>query len=247
MGVVRLIGAYVLLLLRTIKATFKGPFPWRNFLEQMYNVGNRSLFLIVFVTAFLGLIGIYETCRQMLKLIPQLSVVGMASIPVVIRELSPVLVALMVATRVGAGIAAEIGSMKVTDQLDAMALSGTDPIAYLLVPRLLGTFVMTVVLVVLGASVTILAGMLMADLRFGVNPRTFFDLRMTRISDVTVALIKGGAFGITIPIAAAHAGFEATGGSEGVGWATTRAVVNSSFMCIVLDFIISAVAYVITG
>lgn len=247
MDIVSKLGAYILLGARTVRATFQGKFPWKNFMLNMYNIGNRSLTLVTFVTAFLGMIGIYETCMQMLKLLPQLSVVGMAAIPVVIRELAPLLVALMLATRVGAGIAAEIGSMKVTDQLDAMILSGTDPIHYLLVPKLAASFVMTIALVVWGTAITILAGMLIADMRFGVNPRTFFDLRMTRMSDVVIALIKAAAFGLTIPIVSAESGFSAKGGSEGVGWATTSAVVNASFLCIILDFVISAIGYLITG
>ena len=242
----RQVGRYGILLGQTIRSLFTRPVSWYDVFAQMHNAGNRSLLFITFVMAFLGLIGIYETCMQMLKLIPDLSVVGPASIPVIIRELGPVVVALMLSTRIGAGIAAEIGSMKVTDQLDAMRLSGTDPVEYLMVPRVTGVFVMSMVLMVWGIGVTIVSGMLIADARFGVNPRTFFDLGLTSPSDVVIAITKAAAFGLAIPVISAESGFSATGGSEGVGWATTRAVVNSSFACIVLDFVISTVGYMVT-
>jgi len=243
----RLLGRYFLLGGQTIKAFFRPGFPWRNTFEQMYNAGNRSMMLITFVMGFLGIIGIYETSLQMLKLIPELSLVGPATIPVVIRELGPVVVALMLSTRIGAGIAAEIGSMKVTDQLDAMMLTGTNPVDFLMVPRLTGVFVMTIMLMVWGITITILGGMFVAYARFGVNPRQFFVLDLTQMSDVWIALGKAAAFGIAIPIVSAESGFASEPGSEGVGWATTRAVVNSSFACIILDFIISTIGYVVTG
>ena len=242
----RRVGRYGILFAQAVRALFTRPVSWYDVYAQMYNAGNRSLLFITFVMAFLGLIGIYETCIQMLKLLPELSLVGPATIPVVIRELGPVVVALMLSTRIGSGIAAEVGSMKVTDQLDAMRLSGVDPVEYLLVPRLTGVFVMTIVLMVWGIAVTILSGMLIANLRFGVNPRTFFNLGMTRMSDVWIALLKAAAFGVAIPVISVESGFAATGGSEGVGWATTSAVVSSSFACIVLDFVISTVGYMVT-
>ncbi len=243
----RLIGSYILLMGRTLRAMFRGRFPWHNTFEQMYNAGNRSMVFITVVMAFLGIIGTYATCVQMLEMIPQLSIVGPAEIPVVLRELGPMVVALMLSTRIGAGIAAEIGSMKVTDQLDAMRLSGTDPVDFLMVPRLTGIFVMTIALMVWGIAITILGGMFIAYARFGVNPRVFFVLDLTQMSDVWIALSKAAAFGVAIPIVAAESGFSSTPGSEGVGWATTRAVVNSSFACIILDFVISTIGYLATG
>jgi len=242
-----LLGRYALLLGHTVRALFTSRFPWRNTFEQMYNAGNGSILLITFVMAFLGIIGIYETSIQILKLIPELSIVGPAAIPVIIRELGPVVVALMLSTRIGAGIAAEIGSMKVTDQLDAMMLTGTDPVNFLMVPRLTGVFVMTIMMMIWGITVTILGGMFIAYAKFGLNPRLFFVLDLTQMSDVWIALSKAAAFGIAIPIVSGESGFSAKPGSEGVGWATTSAVVNSSFACIILDFIISAIGYVVTG
>ena len=189
------------------------------------------------------LILVYQGAFQAQKVLPDLTQVGEIFIGTMIRTFGPTIVALMLATRVGAGIAAELGSMVVTDQVEAMKVTNTDPIEYLVVPRFVATLVMMVALWVFGVLVAVFAGTLMGTLRFGIQLRTFLSLAGTAPSDVWVGVLKCLAFGVTIPILAADSGFRATGGSEGVGWATTRAVVNASFAVIVLDFVISTLAF----
>ena len=151
----------------------------------------------------------------------------------------------MLATRVGAGIAAEIGSMVVTEQVDALRMCAADPIDYLIVPRLLASLVMTTALVIWAAFVAFVAGMLTAYVAFDVPFETFFNMHLVDYGDLLTGLIKCVAYGTAIPIVSAASGLSTFGGSEGVGWATTRAVVNSSLAVIVLNFFISGTAYLV--
>src|SRR5260221_12537266 len=153
----------------------------------------------------------------------------------------------MLATPVGAGIAAEIGSMVVTEQIDALHMCGADPIKCLVCPAFLASLGMFVMLVVLAACVAAATGTWTAAAFFGINPRTFINLSLLSSSDVIVGLTKCVAYGAAIPIISAHAGLTAFGGSEGVGSATTRAVVGSSLAVIVLNFLISGTGYLVFG
>jgi phospholipid/cholesterol/gamma-HCH transport system permease protein len=149
---------------------------------------------------------------------------------------------MMLATRVGAGIAAEIGSMVVTEQIDALRMNGVDPVDYLIVPRFLASLVMTGVLTTIGVGAAIIMGALTAYYSFHLNPIVFLDPSHVRIGDLLTAIMKCGAYGAAIPIVAGVCGLSARGGSEGVGVATTRAVISASFVVIVLDFFLSGFA-----
>jgi phospholipid/cholesterol/gamma-HCH transport system permease protein len=151
---------------------------------------------------------------------------------------------MMLATRVGAGIAAEIGSMVVTEQVDALRMSAVDPIDYLIVPRFIASLVMTMVLAVFGVIVALALGTLTAKLSFRVNPAVFLDFSRVVWGDLAVGVSKCVAYGAAIPVVSCTCGLLARGGSEGVGWATTAAVIGSSFAVIVLDFVLSGIGYV---
>ncbi len=235
----------LLLLGRVVRGILHNPPPRDRVLTQMHNVGIRSLVFISITLGFLGLILVYQGCVQTLKVLPDLSGVGQVFIYAMWRSFGPTITALMLATRVGAGIAAEIGSMTVTDQIEAMKVANADPVEYILGPRFIACVVMTPVLWVVGAMVGIAAGYFMGHLHFGISTRAFLDLSSTHVSDVVVGYIKAQTYGVVIPILSAESGFRAQGGSEGVGWATTRAVVNSSFAVITLDFLISTSAFLL--
>ncbi|NOZ00486.1 MAG: ABC transporter permease [Deltaproteobacteria bacterium] len=237
----RLLG----LLGETMRAMIKRPPSLARLLDQMHNIGNRSLVFISVTLGFLGLISVYQGSIQAQKVLPDLSMVGATFINVMISEFGPTITALMIATRVGSGIAAELGAMVVTEQVEALKMTNTDPIEFVVVPRFIATVIMMFVMTVYGVLVAVLAGMVIADLRFQVNPSTFLSLGMTGWSDLCVGLIKCFAYGVAIPIIAADAGFHASGGSEGVGQATTRAVVNTLFAVIILDFIIAGGWYLL--
>ncbi|MBK7073868.1 MAG: ABC transporter permease [Myxococcales bacterium] len=216
-------------------------------LAQMYAIGNRSLVFVAVTLGFIGMVMMYQACLQFSRAIGDLSQVGLQFLRLVVSDFGPTLTAMMLATRVGAGIAAEIGSMKVTEQLDALRMSGVLPIDYLLVPRFLASIVMTVALTILGAAIMYGAGGLTAWLSFGVNPRTFFDPAMVQPRHLALGLIKAVTYGAAIPIVSGFCGLRARGSSEGVGWATTAAVVGSSFAVIALDFALSVGALWLFG
>src|SRR5262249_32268214 len=143
---------------------------------------------------------------------------------------------------VGAGIAAEIGSMVVTEQIDALRMNGVRPVEYLIVPRFLASIVMTGALTTIGVGVALTMGALTAYYSFHLNPVVFVDVSHVRLPDLATGVLKCAAYGAAIPIVAGWCGLSARGGSEGVGTATTRAVIASSFVVILLDFMISGVA-----
>jgi phospholipid/cholesterol/gamma-HCH transport system permease protein len=153
----------------------------------------------------------------------------------------------MLATRVGAGIAAEIGSMVVTEQVDALQMCAADPVDYLVRPRFMASVLMTTVLAILAGGIAFATGMWTAQHFFSMNPRTFADTSLVDGSDVVIGLTKCTAYGAAIPVISGYSGLTARGGSEGVGWATTRAVVNSSLAVIMLNFVISTIGYLLFG
>lgn len=213
----------------------------------MHEIGNRSVFFLTVVMGFIGMIMVYQGGMQNLRILPDLSLLGATYLELLIRDLAASISALMLATRVGAGIAAEIGSMVVTEQVDALRMSAADPIDYLVKPRFLASLVMTTVLGVWSAAVATATGLLTAWLSFDLNPRTFLNLGLVDSVDVGTGLVKCLAYGAAIPIVSAHAGLSTFGGSEGVGRATTAAVVNSSLTVIMLNLVISATSFILFG
>jgi phospholipid/cholesterol/gamma-HCH transport system permease protein len=236
-----------LVLVGTVAGLYRGGRPRGEIARQMFWIGNRSLVFIAVTLGFIGMVMIYQTCLQFNRVTGDLSQVGPRFLPLVVSDFAPTLTALMLATRVGAGIAAEIGSMKVTEQVDALRMSGVLPIDYLVVPRFVASAVMTLVLSILGGALLYVAGGLTAQSSFGVNPRTFFDLTHVNFAHVGLGVIKALAFGMAIPVVSGYCGLAARGSSEGVGAATTAAVIGGSFAVIALDFVISACGFLVLG
>jgi phospholipid/cholesterol/gamma-HCH transport system permease protein len=214
-------------------------------LRQMYEIGNRSLFFLTVVMGFIGMILVLQAGIQTKRILPDLSLLGANYLELLIRDLAASIGSLMLATRVGAGIAAEIGSMVVTEQVDALRMCAADPIDYLIKPRFLASIVMTTALGIWGAAVAIATGLGTAYVMFDLRPGTFLDFSLVNGGDVTLGLTKCVAYGAAIPVISGHSGLSTYGGSEGVGWATTRAVVNSSLAVIVLDMLISGAGFFI--
>ncbi|HEY8040351.1 MAG TPA: ABC transporter permease [Polyangiaceae bacterium] len=216
---------------------------WR----QMYEIGNRSVFFVSITMGFIGMILLYQSGLQAKRVVPDFSQLGATYLELLVRDLAASLGALMLATRVGAGIAAEIGSMVVTEQVDALRMSAADPIDFLLVPRFLASMVMTTVLIVWAGLVAFVAGAATANVAFDVPLRTFCNMDLVDWGDLSTGLAKCIAYGAAIPVVSGYCGLSTFGGSEGVGWATTRAVVNSSLAIIVLNAIISTSSLLIFG
>jgi phospholipid/cholesterol/gamma-HCH transport system permease protein len=216
-------------------------------LRQMHAIGNESLFFVSITMGFIGMILVYQSGLQIKRLIPDYSLLGATYLELLVRDLAASLGALMLATRVGAGIAAEIGSMVVTEQVDALRMCAADPIDFLIVPRFLGSLVMTTILIIWAGAIAFATGAATANVAFDVPLRTFCNMSLIDWGDLSTGLAKCVAYGAAIPIVSGYCGLSTFGGSEGVGWATTRAVVNSSLAIIILNAIISTASLLLFG
>lgn len=238
------LGALGLLFVRTWKGAFRrGQRPRGAVRKQMLVIGNGSLLFIAVTLGFIGMVMVYQACLQINRITPgNLGDVGRGFLQLLIQEFAPTITALMLATRVGAGIAAEVGTMKVTEQIDALRMSGITPVDYLIAPRFIASVIMTVALTIFAVAIAYAAGGLTAAATFDVNPNLYFDVSLVRPYDLVVGSIKAVSYGMAIPVISGHAGLSARGSSEGVGAATTNAVISSSFAVIFLDFLISGTA-----
>ena len=229
----------------TLYYTFKGRIRWRAVVEQMHEIGNRSIVFIAVTLGFLGMILIYQAGYQANQITGDLRLLGPLFLQLLRRGFGPTITAMMLATRVGTGMAAHIGSMVVTEQVDALRMSAAPPINYLVVPRFLASIVMMTVLTIFACLVAFVSGAITASVTFGLNYLTFVDVGMVGWFDVGIGLVKSLAYGIAIPITACQAGLGVFGGSAGVGRATTRAVVNASLAVVILDFILSGLGFIV--
>ena len=230
---------------RTLYYSVNGKKEKGSTIRQMYEIGNKSLFFMTIVMGFIGMILAYQAGLQAKRVVPDYTMLGATYLELLVRDLAASLGALMLATRVGAGIAAEIGSMVVTEQVDALRMCAADPIDFLIVPRFKASMIMTLCLIVWGGTVAFTAGGLTAYVAFEVPLQTFFNMALVDIGDFSVGFAKCIAYGAAIPVVSGYCGLSTFGGSEGVGWATTRAVVNSSLAIIILNFFISGAGFLI--
>lgn len=217
---------------------------WREVIRQAYDMGNRSVVFVTIVMSFFGLIMVMQTAIQSQKILGDLTVIGALFLQLLFRELGPIITAAMIAIRVGTGLAAEIGSMVVTEQVDALRMNDADPIQYLIVPRMLACTAMAFVLTCIASLASFIASMIGAYLMFDLNPHTYYNTGLLVTGDLVIFVLKTFAFGLVVPVIGCHAGLEAYGGSQGVGLATTRAVVNATLGIALTDFLLSAFGYV---
>jgi phospholipid/cholesterol/gamma-HCH transport system permease protein len=209
--------------------------------QQLYFVANGSLLTIAFCVCFASIVTILESSFHMKLVIQNDSMVpGFASL-LILRELGAVVTALLLTSRIGAGMAAEIGSMKVTEQIDALKMLGVNPVRFLIVPRLIASTVGCVLLSIIANMVCIFAAMIVADQFLGYSPGIFLTAmrRFVDFQDIIFASIKACCFGFVIPLISCYFGFNCKTGADGVGRATTQSVVFASVAIIVLDFVLS--------
>jgi len=230
---------------RTLYYTFKGRRDKGAVAKQMYEMGNKSLFFLCTTMGFIGMILVFQAGQQAKRVVPDFTMLGAIYLELLVRDFAASIGALMLATRVGAGIAAEIGSMVVTEQVDALRMCAADPIDFLIVPRFLASMIMTLCLIVFAGTVAFISGAITAHIFYEVPYQTFFSMAMIDVGDVSIGLAKCVAYGAAIPIVSGYCGLSTFGGSEGVGWATTRAVVNTSLSIIILNFFISGAGFLI--
>lgn len=230
-------------LMQTLYYCFRGKRERGAVVEQAYIIGNGSVLFVTVTMVAIGMIMVVQSALQAMKVVPDLGMLGANIIQLMVRDFAATICAMMLATRVGAGIAAEIGSMVVTEQVDALRMCAADPIEYLVVPRFIASVVMTTVLTFWSLLVAITAGMLTARFQFDLNYSTFLNFNFVTLGDLSLCVMKSVAYGAAIPIVSAHRGLSTYGGSEGVGSATTSAVVHSSLTVIVLDLVLSVFGY----
>ena len=228
---------------RTFRGLFQRPFEKRNFILQLEDIGVRSLRVVSLTAAFGGLVFGLQAYIGFHKYVGSGTEVYSGGIIAVglAKELIPILVGLMLAGRVGSSMAAEIGTMKITEQVDALISLGADPHKHLVAPRMLASFIMFPMLTLYGDIVGIFCGFAYNIFGMSVNRVIYFRnaLLYTRIWDFGVGLIKAAVFGIVVAIIGSWQGLRAEGGAEGVGRSTTRAVVHASIIILVLNFFLS--------
>lgn len=223
---------------RFFKELFSRPFEYKELIRQCYNVGNRSL-LLVGVTGFiLGLVFTIQSRPTLMQFGAESWIPSMVSISIV-REIGPVIIALICAGRISSGIGAELGSMRVTEQIDAMEVSGTNPFKYLVVTRILATTLMVPLLVIFGDVVALLGSALVENIKGDVS----FLLYMNKVfnalefSDLIPATSKSFFFGFAIGLVGSFKGYNCKKGTVGVGEASNTAVVYTSMLVFIIDFI----------
>jgi phospholipid/cholesterol/gamma-HCH transport system permease protein len=220
---------------------FRPPLRLKEFIRQIYFVANGSLFIIVFCVCFAAMVTILESSYHMKLVIQNDSMVPGFAAMLILRELGAVVTALLLTSRVGAGIAAEVGLMQITEQVDALKMVGIDPIQYLVLPRLFACILGSMILTVIADLTCIYSAMLVSEAYLGFTSGLFLSAmrRFIEFKDLIYSVIKGAAFGTVIPLVGCYYGFKCKPGAEGVGTSTTNSVVTSSVAIIIIDFLLS--------
>ncbi|MGK2963426.1 MAG: MlaE family ABC transporter permease [Gemmatimonadaceae bacterium] len=234
---------------KAIRFAFSRPFYRSDLIQQMESIGVQSLAIVILTGFFTGMVLALQSSVQ-LKTFGATMYIGRLVAGSMIRELGPVLAGLMVAGRVGSGIAAQLGSMRVTEQIDALNTLGTDPIRKLVTPRILAALIMLPVLTVITDFAGILGGSVIAVAYVGIPTSLYWQTVWEQIAgggfvfkyipnDFIHGLFKPFVFGGIIALVACHFGLKTTGGTEGVGISTTRTVVTASILILVTDYFIT--------
>lgn len=228
------------------RALFRPPYYPELFVEQCYQLGVKSLSLTTITAISTGMVMSLQFGLGLERFGGKLYVPKIVGLSIT-RELGPILTCLMIAGRVGSGIAAEIGSMKVTQQVDAIRALGTDPLKRLVIPRVLAMLVMCPLLTILADLIGIYGGLLLSWGELNIPPEYYFHQSVTalRFGDFMTGVVKTFFFGLIISVTGCWYGLNTTGGTQGVGQSTTRAVVTSSILVVIFDFVLTKLIMVI--
>ena len=229
---------------RVFAWTPRPPYDWRELLRQMVKVGVDSVPVVLLTAMFTGMVMALQTFTVLRRFNAE-SYVGSLVALSMVRELSSVLSGLIVAGRAGSAMGAELGTMRVTEQIDALEVMATDPVHYLVVPRVWAATVMLPLLVVLANAVGIGGGYLVSVVLMGANPVSYMDntFQFMDLNDLVSGLIKAAAFGFLVAVIGCQQGFYTTGGAEGVGRSTTSAVVVASIAILISDFFLTRLLF----
>lgn len=237
-------GLWFGMLWKTIAWSFRPPFEGREWLKQMVRVGFDSIPVVFLTAMFTGMVLALQTFIGFQRVHAE-NFVGSVVALAMLRELSPVLVGLMVTGRVGSSIAAEIGTMRVTEQIDALVALATEPVQYLFVPRVIAGILMLPLLVLLGDALGIYGGYLVGVKLMNANPVIYEQntFQFLNLNDLWSGLIKAAFFGLILTLTGCVRGYYTTGGAEGVGRSTTNAVVSASLIILLTDFFLTKLLF----
>lgn len=233
------IGQYSILMTGVLKSLSRVFRDRKLILEQMMHVGVNSLALVTIIGIFTGAVSCWQAAYQIKGLISY-SYLGSATTKAIIIELGPVLAAIVLAGRVGASMAAELGTMKVTEQIDALESMAISPIRYLAMPRIVATTLMLPVLVIYASAIAIIGSYTVATVFLGVPSETFLGAfkRTFEVKDFYAGFTKAVCFGISISSIGCFIGFQTSGGAEGVGLSTIKAFVIAAASILILDYVL---------
>lgn len=230
-------------LARSLAAIFTPPYRVKDILIQLEFVSWQSLPVILFCVCFAAIVTIIESSFHMKIVVQNDALVPGFAALLILRELGVVVSSLLLTSRVGAGLAAEVGSMQITEQIDALRMLGIDPIRFLVVPRFFACVLGGFLLSLIANLVCLYCAMLVSEAKLGYSPGAFLTSMRAFVGfqDLVFASIKGAVFGAVIPLISCFFGFRCKSGAEGVGLATTNSVVVASVAIIVLDFFLTYV------
>ena len=238
------LGAMAIMAIEAIVWLFRPPFRWRLLLRQLEFIGAGSLLIVLLTGAFTGMVMAVQSAYAF-KMFNAESLVGVTVAMALTRELAPVLTGLMVSGRVGSSIATEIGTMGVTEQVDALRSMAVNPIQYLVTPRIVAATIMVPILTMLCNIVGIAGAWLIAVHGLHLDEGVFFDRIQIMVLpwDVWSGIIKAAFFGFAIAVVSSYKGYTASGGARGVGMATTSAVVTCSVVILMLDYFLTLLMF----
>lgn len=237
-------GKFAKFTFSAISHCVRPPFYPRLLLKQMMEIGYYSLPVVGLTAIFTGMVLALQSYSGFSRFEAE-SAISTVVILSVTRELGPVLAGLMVAGRIGAAMAAEIGTMRVTEQIDALKTLSTNPFKYLFVPRLIAGLTMLPLLVLIADIIGVFGGYLVGVYRLGFNSQNYIDSSWQYLEwiDVTSGLIKAACFGFIIALMGCYHGYHSKGGAQGVGTATTNAVVSASILILVFNYILTGIFF----
>lgn len=244
LGAVAFIGELTIFALTGLSHIFRPPYYPRLVARNLMEIGYFSLPVVALTALFTGMVLALQTYTGFSRFNAESAIASVVVLSVT-RELGPVLAGLMVSGRAGAAMAAELGTMRVTDQIDALSTLSTEPMKYLVAPRLIAGIIAMPILVAIADILGVMGGFIVATAKLGFNPNTYLVSTFTnlRAEDVISGLIKAAVFGFIIALMGSFNGYRSKGGAQGVGAATTSAVVTASILILAVDYILTQVLF----
>ncbi len=233
-------GRLALFALSGMSHLFRPPFYGRLFLRSFIEIAYFSLPVVALTAIFTGMVLALQSATGLARFSAESAIASLVVLSVT-RELGPVLAGLMVAGRVGAATAAEIGTMRVTDQIDALSTLSTNPMKYLVAPRLLAGVLALPLLVLVADILGVMGGFIVSTVKLGFNPATYLTntINFLHTDDLVSGLAKAAVFGFLISLLGCYNGYNSRGGAQGVGAATTSAVVTASVLILAFDYVLT--------